>query len=119
MLVRVIQTAEPELQDIIIRATNSQNRMIQASLRMNDQIHRNIEEMFKKVDLYYDRRKGFYRDQAKPISKIISVNDVVQAVVSIMLQRPDDARARPGDYFKDDERNYPPPFSARRSGRGS
>jgi hypothetical protein len=104
LLVRVIQTADPDLQDMIIRATNSQNRMLPASLRMTDQIHRNIEELFKKVDLFYDRRKGFYRDQAKPIRKIISVNAVVQAVVSILLQRPDDARARPGDYFKDDER---------------
>jgi AIPR protein len=102
ILVRVIQTAEPDLQDMIIRATNSQNRMLPASLRMTDQIHRDIEELFKKFDLYYDRRKGFYRDQSKPIKKIVSVNDVVQAVVSIILQRPDDARARPGDYFKDD-----------------
>lgn len=88
VLVRVIQTAEPDLQDMVIRATNSQNRMLPASLRMTDQIHRNIEELFKKVDLYYDRRKGFYRDQAKPVGKIISVNAVVQAVVSILLQRP-------------------------------
>ncbi|MBI1867585.1 MAG: AIPR family protein [Methylocystis sp.] len=105
VLVRVIQTDEPDLQDMIIRATNSQNRMLPASLRMTDQIHRNIEELFKKVDLYYDRRKGFYRDQSKQIRKIVSANDVVQAVVSIMLQRPDDARGRPGDYFKDDS-NY-------------
>lgn len=104
VLVRVIQTADPELQDMIIRATNSQNRMMPASLRMTDQIHRNIEELFKKVDLYYDRRKGFYRDQQKPIHKITSVNAVVQSVVSILLQRPDDARGRPGDYFKDDDR---------------
>jgi AIPR protein len=104
LMVRVIQTAEPELQDKIISATNSQNKMLPASLRMTDQIHRDIEELFKKFDLYYDRRKGHYRDQGKPIRKIISVNDVVQAIVSILLQRPNDARARPGDYFKDDDR---------------
>ena len=104
LMVRVIQTDEPELQDKIISATNSQNKMLPASLRMTDQIHRDIEELFKKFDLYYDRRKGHYRDQGKPIRKIISVNDVVQAVVSILLQRPNDARARPGDYFKDDDR---------------
>jgi hypothetical protein len=104
LLVRVIQTGDASLQDAIIKATNSQNRMLPASLRMTDQIHRDIEELFKKFDLYYDRRKGYYRDQSKPIRKIVSVNDVVQAVVSIILQRPDDARARPGDYFKDDVR---------------
>jgi AIPR protein len=104
LLVRVINTDDSSLQDSIIKATNSQNRMAPASLRMTDQIHRDIEELFKKFDLYYDRRKGHYRDQSKPIRKIISVNDVVQGVVSILLQRPDDARGRPGDYFKDDSR---------------
>lgn len=102
VLVRVIQTTDQATQDRIIRATNSQNKMLPASLRMTDQIHRDIEELFKKVDVFYDRRKGFYRDQGKPIRKIISVNAVTQAVISILLQRPDDARARPGDYFKDD-----------------
>jgi len=104
VLVRVIETTDQTIQDRIIRATNSQNRMPPASLRMTDQIHRDIEELFKKADLFYDRRKGFYRDQGKPIRKIISVNAVTQAVISILLQRPDDARARPGDYFKDDDR---------------
>ena len=104
LLVRVLNTDDSSLQDSIIKATNSQNRMAPASLRMTGQVHRDIEELFKKFDLYYDRRKGHYRDQSKPIRKIISVNDVVQAVVSILLQRPDDARGRPGDYFKDDAR---------------
>ncbi len=102
VLVRVIQISDQATQDRIIRATNSQNKMLPASLRMTDQIHRDIEELLRKVDLFYDRRKGFYRDQGKPIKKIVSVNAVTQAVVSILLQRPDDARARPGDYFKDD-----------------
>ncbi len=102
VLVRVIQTTDQPTKDLIIRATNSQNKMAPASLRMTDQIHRDIEELFKRSDLFYDRRKGFYRDQGKPIRKIVSVSAVAQAVISILLQRPDDARARPGDYFKED-----------------
>jgi hypothetical protein len=102
--VRVLVTDDLATQDKIIRATNSQNKMQPASLRMTDQIHRDIEEFFKKVDLFYDRRRGHYRDQGRPIRKVISVNTVVQSVISILLQRPDDARARPGDYFKDDNR---------------
>ena len=104
VLVRVIPTMDQATQDRIIRATNSQNKMLPASLRMTDQIHRDIEVVFKKVDLYYDRRKGFYRDQGRPVKKIISVNAVTQSVISLLLQRPDDARARPGDYFKDDDK---------------
>jgi len=104
VLVRVIQTADQAIQDKIIKATNSQNKMAPASLRMTDQVHRDIEELFKKADLFYDRRKGFYRDQGRPVRKIVSVNAVAQAIIAILLQRPDDARGRPGDYFKDDDK---------------
>ena len=104
VLVRVIETDDATVQDRIIKATNSQNRMMPAQLRMTDQIHRDIEEVFKRVGFFYDRRKGFYRDQGKPIRKIISVNAAAQAAMSILLQRPNDARARPGTYFKSDER---------------
>ena len=104
VLVRVIETGDQTKQDRIIRATNSQNKMQPASLRMTDQIHRDIEELLRKFDLYYDRRKGFYRDQGRPVRKIVGVNALAQSVISLLLQRPDDARARPGDYFKDDSR---------------
>jgi len=75
-----------------------------ASLRMTDQIHRDLEQFFKGEGLFYDRRKGFYKDQGQPIKRIVSVNSVAQAAISIILQRPDDARARPGDYFKQQDR---------------
>lgn len=104
VLVRVIETDDTNLQDKIINATNSQNRMMPSQLRMTDQIHRNIEALFINVGLFYDRRKGLYRDQGKPIRKIISVTSATQAAISILLQRPNDARARPGDYFKNDDR---------------
>jgi hypothetical protein len=71
---------------------------------MTDQIHRNIEQHFKHYDLYYDRRKGFYRDQARPIRRIVSVTSLAQAMISIVLQKPNDARGRPGAYFKEDWR---------------
>jgi hypothetical protein len=104
VLVRVIETTDQKTQDRIIKATNSQNKMQPASLRMTDQIHRDIEQVFKSEGLFYDRRKGFYKDQGQPIKTIVSVNAVAQGIISIMLQRPDDARARPGDYFKDENR---------------
>jgi hypothetical protein len=104
VLVRVMETTDQKTQDRIIKATNSQNKMQAASLRMTDPIHRDIEQLFRNEGLFYDRRKGFYKDQGQPIKRIISVNSVAQAVISIMLQRPDDARARPGDYFKEENR---------------
>jgi hypothetical protein len=53
--------------------------------------------------MYYDRRKGYYKDKGQTPSRIISVMELVKATVCIVLQRPDDARARSGDYIKDDD----------------
>jgi hypothetical protein len=72
------------------------------ALRATDRIHRQIEAMFLQSGLYYDRRKGFYKDEGKPIAKIVPVVELLQAMLAIALMRPDDARARPQDYIKDD-----------------
>ena len=102
VLVRVIQTSDTDIMDGVIRATNSQNRMQEASLRMTDPIHRKIEDLLKPYGILYDRRKGYYKDQGAPINAIISPTLLAQAVIAILLQRPDDARGRPGNYFRDD-----------------
>lgn len=102
VLVKVIKTDDSELQDMIVRATNSQSILPKGSLRGVDPIHHRIEDLFKVAGLYYDRRKGFYKDKGKPIAKIVSLTELIQAVVSILLQRPDDARRRPSDYLSKD-----------------
>jgi hypothetical protein len=106
ILVRVIITPETVVQDAVIRATNNQTKLPEGALRTTEPIHHKIEDLFKQADLYYDRRKGVYKDRGKPISKIVSVTELIQAFVSILLQRPDDARRRPSDYLtKEDQYN--------------
>jgi hypothetical protein len=104
VLVRVLIITDEAAQDAVIRATNSQNQLAPSSFRMTDQIHRDIEGLFKSYDLYYDRRKGFHKDQGRPIKRIVTVTSLTQAMIAIILQRPDDARGRPGDYFKEQRR---------------
>ncbi len=99
ILVRLITATDPLLQDAIIRATNSQTKLPEGALRITDRIHHQIEDLFKTEGLYYDRRKGFYKDTGKPIAKIISVTQLIQAVAAIYLQSPYDARWRPSDYL--------------------
>jgi hypothetical protein len=102
ILVRVLESSDEEVRDGIVRATNSQNKMPPEALRATDRIHSQIETLFRQADLYYDRRKGFYKDQGKPIVKIVPVIELLQAMLSIALKRPNDARARPRDYIKND-----------------
>lgn len=101
VLVRIIVPQSEDSRDKIIFATNSQTSIPKASLRATDSIHRQIELYFKSRDLYYDRRKNYYKNQGKKSTQIISVSFLAQCMMSIVLQRPDFARARPSTLLTD------------------
>jgi hypothetical protein len=103
VLVRLIKAIDTDVRDSVIRCTNSQNVMPEEALRATDEIHRQIETLFHRFGLFYDRRKGYYRDQGKAVSQIVSVVELAQAMLSIVLRRPDEARGRPRDYIKKDD----------------
>lgn len=102
VLVRVICEEDEEARDRIIRATNSQTAIPPASLRSSDDIHRNIEDFLKSNGYYYDRKKNFYKNQGMPVSKIISISYMAQAMMAIILLKPDSARARPSTLINSD-----------------
>lgn len=103
ILVRIIVPSEAESRDRIIKATNSQTAVQQASLRATDKVHRDIEEFLRPRGLFYDRRKNYYKNDGKPRDKIVGISHLAQAVMAILLQRPDTARARPSSLLKKDE----------------
>jgi len=102
VLVRVICEENEEARDRIIRATNSQTSIPPASLRSSDDIHRNIEDFLKSNGYYYDRKKNFYKNQGMPVAKIISISYMAQAMMAIMLLKPNSARARPSTLINSD-----------------
>ncbi|WP_321965220.1 AIPR family protein [Paraburkholderia sp. J7] len=110
LLVRVIVPTKPESRDRVIKATNSQTTIPAASLRATDKIHRDIEAHLRPYNLFYDRRKNFYKNEGRSVDQIVSISLMAQAVMSILLQRPDDARARPSSLLKKDE-DYAKVFS--------
>jgi len=103
VLVRVINAQSPASYQRIVRATNSQTLVPPASLRATDPFHRDIEDYLKDHGIYYERRKNYYRNDGRPRDRIVSISYVAQAVMAIVLGRPDDARARPSTLIKNDE----------------
>jgi hypothetical protein len=99
--VKIVSSDNEETRDKIIKATNSQNAVQPATLRATDKVQRDIEETLKSAGLYYDRRKNFYKNEGKPADNIISIPLMAQAVMSVVLARPDTARARPSSLIKD------------------
>ncbi len=110
LLTRIIVIGDgSEDRETIIRATNSQTAVPTYALRSLDRVHRNIEEYFlakTERQLFYDRRKNYYKNQGKPAKSILDLRTLAQAVIAIGLGRPDDARGRPSDYLgaSDDEK---------------
>jgi len=104
LLVRIIVPASEASRDMIICATNNQTSIEKSSLRATDTIHRQIEMYFKGKDLFYDRRKNYYKNSGKKPSQIVSVPFLSQCLISVLLQSPNDARARPTSLLTDDNR---------------
>lgn len=111
VLVRVIVPSSEEVRDKIIKATNSQTQIPKSSLRATDPIHRQIETFLKTKGYYYDRRKNFYKNEGKKPKQIVSIPFMSQCLISVLMQKPDYARARPSSLL-DDESSYNQLFSS-------
>lgn len=101
ILVRVIESEDTDSRDRIIKATNSQTSVLPPSLRATERIHHLIESYLLSENIYYERRNNYYKNRGKPKAEILTIKQLSQAVQAIALWRPDSARARPTDLFKD------------------
>ncbi|RMC98534.1 hypothetical protein EAY64_09190 [Aquitalea palustris] len=101
-LIKVVVADATSARDKIIKATNSQNHIAKAVLRATDPIHRDIEEYLKKFGIFYDRRKNFYKNAGKKPSEIIGLPLLAQILMSILMGRPDTARARPSTLLEEE-----------------
>lgn len=101
LLLRVIEAADEDASAQVIKATNSQNRVPASSLRAGDSVQKKIEEYFANEGLFYERRRNHYKSLGKRSDQIVEVKELAQALGAILLQRPDDSRARPSAFLDD------------------
>ncbi|MED5048211.1 AIPR family protein [Bacillus siamensis] len=101
VLVKVITTNEKQTIDKIISASNSQNPVPPALLRATDDIQRAIETYCLNKGYFYDRRKNYYKNKQKPTSKIISIQNMAQAIEAILNYSPANARSKPTSLIKE------------------
>lgn len=103
VLLKTISVSEDDVRYKIIRATNNQNPVSAAMLRATDHFQRSLEAFLFQKGVFYERRKGFWSSQGKPISSIFSLIFIAQSVMATLLERPDNARARPSDPLSKEE----------------
>jgi hypothetical protein len=103
LLVRIVVTEDSATRDKVIRATNRQTAVSDASLRATDEVQRNIENFFLTDGWYYDRRKNFYKNEGRDVSKIVGIPFLGAAITAMGLARPDKSRGKPSSLLKNDD----------------
>lgn len=106
VLVRIVVPPTDVSRDGIIRATNSQTPIPGVALRATDKIQRDIEDYFLQNGYYYERRKNYYKNEGKPISRIITIPYLAEAVLAVLLNEPHLGKPRFGGGFLRDDRAY-------------
>lgn len=97
--------------DAIIKATNHQTRIPDASLWATDAHQREIETFLLHSNIYYERRKNYYKNQGKSAEKIVSIEKMAQLLAAIVLREPHTARGFPSSLLKT-QKNYKRIFSS-------
>ena len=92
VLVKVIQSNDESVRDAIIRSTNNQTAVDAASLYATDKIQRDIEDVLRVNDLWYERRKNYYANRGKRRSNIITPLYLGAAYIALGLKSPLKAR---------------------------
>jgi hypothetical protein len=100
VLVRIVVSTDEKTRSKIIKATNSQSPVSKLSLMSNEPIQESIEDRLRLYGLHYDRKKGEYRRLKKPLQTIVGMGTLAQAVIAIVLQKPDEARGRPQSFVE-------------------
>lgn len=102
-LIKIIVTSDDAIRDSIIKATNNQSPVDVASLRAMDKIQRDIEQIFFDNDLYYDRRKNYYKNLGKPADRIISLTYLSCCVQALCFGELAKATKLKTKFFRDDD----------------
>lgn len=102
LLVKVILSTDKAVVDKIINASNFQNPVQPVLLRATDPIQRDIEDYCLTQGYFYDRRKGYYKNQGKPANRVFTIQDMAQAIRTILFFDPATARRNPTTIIKSD-----------------
>ncbi len=103
VMIRIIETTDEDVINKIIKATNYQTKVKPHSLRGTEDIHRRIEIYLLGHNIYYDRRRNYYKNQGRPAARTIGIDRMAQAVTALLVEQPHVARARPTSLMREPE----------------
>jgi len=97
VLIKIIETSDPDLIYRITETTNSQTPIKTFSLKANDSIQQLIEEYLKQHEVYYERRLNFWKNQGK--RNTVTIQHLYQLFESQIRFLPSQVKTRPKAMF--------------------
>ncbi len=91
VMIKIISQDEAEIRDRIIRSTNNQTAIESKSLFATDKLQRDIEDIMKSHELYYERRINFYKNQDIDPSLIFDIMALGALYLGIIIRVPERA----------------------------
>jgi hypothetical protein len=103
--VKLIQTADEEVAQSIIKSTNKQTQVEEDDLLALTQFQRDLEDYYRSVEeacrLYYERRAKQYADQTSlEKGRIISIGTQLKCFASMFIEQPNQASRYQGTLLK-------------------
>lgn len=117
--VKIIETADGEVRNAIIRATNSQTEVQKELLLALSEFPKKLEDFYKYQNsqdkLYYERRPGQYNNDSNIKSKfIVKIGDQIKTFAAMFLDLPHQVRYKqslidkiPSEIFLEDHKSIP------------
>ena len=103
ILLKIINTNDINVADMIISSTNRQNPVKPAQLKATDPIQKDIEQILFNNGIYYERRKNYYRNRGIDKHKIVTLENLAQYLESIYYGNCSGARNNPTSLLKSDK----------------
>ncbi len=90
LLVRICQTADYRISEKISETTNRQTPVVTRDLHANDRVQKQLEEEFRTLSYFYERKKNQYAD--KPKNQRLDSELVGQLYLAYYLDMPSEAK---------------------------
>lgn len=91
ILIKVLTSQDASVREQIIKATNNQSNVISYSLHATDDIQRNIEDVLRRSEVYYERRDHYYKNEGVPANRVIKPLELAKGFLAIVFKNPKEA----------------------------
>ena len=100
ILIKIITSQDEDVRTNIIQATNNQSNVMSYSLHATDDVQRNIEDMLRKDNIYYERRDHYYKNEGMPIDRFITPLELARAFLSVVYKNPASAASLKNKFMR-------------------